>query len=93
MDSAWRVDFKVSARKEFHQLDDRVKAEAEQAIADLAEDPFPPGSIELRGHPGFYRIPFYRNAYRIVYSISEKQRKVIIQRLRPRRSAYHGLES
>lgn len=92
MESGWSIEFKVSAGKEFHQLDDSVKAEARQAIADLAEDPFPAGSLELRGYPGLYRIRFYRNAYRIVYGISEKQRKVIIQRVRPRGSAYEGLE-
>jgi mRNA-degrading endonuclease RelE of RelBE toxin-antitoxin system len=92
MASAWRVDFALSARREFHELDDRAKAEAKKAIADLAEDPFPDESIQLRANPGFYRIRFYRDAYRIVYSVSEKQRKVIIQRVRPRRSAYYGLE-
>jgi len=46
----------------------------------------------LRGNPGFFRIRFYRDAYRIVYGVSGKQRKVIIQRLRPRASAYYGLE-
>jgi len=92
MASAWRVDFALSARREFQQLDDLAKAEAKKAIADLAEDPFPDESIPLRGNPGFYRIRFYRDAYRIVYSVSEKQGKVIIQRVRPRRSAYYGLE-
>jgi mRNA interferase RelE/StbE len=93
MESAWSIDFKLSARKEFHQLDDRAKAEAKKAIADLAEDPFPEGSIELRGHPGLYRIRFFRDGYRIVYSVSEKQQKVVVQRVRPRGSAYHGLSS
>jgi len=93
MESAWSIDFKLSARKEFLQLDDRAKAEAKKAIADLAEDPFPEGSVELRGHPGLYRIRFYRDRYRIVYSVSEKQRKVFVQRVRPRGSAYHGLSS
>jgi mRNA-degrading endonuclease RelE of RelBE toxin-antitoxin system len=90
--SAWRVDFALSARREFHQLNDRAKAEAKKAIADLAEDPFPDESIPLRENPGFYRIRFNRDAYRILYGVSEKQGKVITQRVRPRRSAYYGLE-
>jgi hypothetical protein len=60
MESSWSIDFKLSARKEFHQLDDRAKAEAKKAIADLA------------GHPGLYRVRFCRDGYRIVYSVSEK---------------------
>ena len=60
MESGRSINFKLSARKEFHQFDDRAKAEAKKAIADLAEDPFPEGSIELRGHPGLYRVRFCR---------------------------------
>ena len=89
--SNWGIQFEPSARKEFQQLDDRVKAEASEAIQDLGEDPFPQGSVELRGHPNVYRIRFYRDAYRIVYGVSEKQRKVIVQRVRPRSSTYRGL--
>ena len=92
MASAWRVEFAQSALKEFHQLDHRAKAEARNAIADLAEDPYPAGSIPLRGNPGFYRIRCCRDAYRIIYSVSAKQRKVIVRRVRPRASAYYGLE-
>lgn len=71
--------------------DDRVKAEAAQAIQYLAEDPLPQGSVELRGHPNVYRIRCCRDSYRIVYRVSAQQRKVIVLRVRPRASAYQGL--
>jgi mRNA-degrading endonuclease RelE of RelBE toxin-antitoxin system len=61
-------------------------------LRDLAEDPFPEGSKELQGHRGLYRIRCCRGVYRIVYRVSEKQRKVIAQRIRPRASTYMGLE-
>jgi mRNA interferase RelE/StbE len=71
--------------------DDRVKAEAAQAIQSLAEDPLPEGSLELRGHPKVYWIRCCRGSYRIVYRVSAQQRKVIVLRVRPRASAYQGL--
>ena len=61
-------------------------------LRDLAEDPFPEGSKELQGHRGLYRIRCCGGDYRIIYRVSEKQRKVIVQRIRPRSSAYKGLE-
>jgi mRNA interferase RelE/StbE len=89
--ASWTVEVVQSARKELRQLDARLKAEALQAIRELAEDPFPEGSIQLRGHPNFYRIRCCRDAFRVVYRVSEKQRKVIVLRLRPRASVFHGL--
>jgi mRNA-degrading endonuclease RelE of RelBE toxin-antitoxin system len=73
-------------------MDDRAKVEAARAILELVEDPFPEGSVELQGHRGLRRIRCCRGLYRIVYRVSEKQRKVIVQRIRPRASAYQGLE-
>lgn len=64
-----------------------------KALRGLAEDPFSEGSVELKGHRVLYRIRCWGNAYRIVYRVSEKQRKVIVQRIRPRASAYRGLEN
>lgn len=43
MASAWRVEFAQSALREFRQLDDRAKAEAKRAIADLEETHSRPG--------------------------------------------------
>lgn len=91
MASGWSIEFQPVAYTEFRQLGDKVKVEAVRAIQDLAEDPFPEGSIELRGLPNVYRIRCCKDAYRIVYRVSGKQRKVIVLRVRPRASAYHGL--
>ena len=61
-----------------------------EAIAGIEEDPFA-NAIELDGHPGWWRVRF-ANAYRIVYQVSSKQRRVIIVRVRHRRDVYKGLE-
>ena len=91
MDAEWKIEFTPLARRHLDELEDRVRIEAMRAIVDLREDPFPPGSVPLRGYRDVYRIRFYRDQYRIVYRVSEKQGTVLIWRVRPRGSAYHGL--
>jgi mRNA-degrading endonuclease RelE of RelBE toxin-antitoxin system len=91
MADGWSVEFRPSALRELRQLEDNANAEALQVIQELSEDPFPQDAVGLRGHPGVYRIRCCRDAYRIVYSVSRKKRKVIVQRVRPRQSAYQGL--
>lgn len=87
----WQIKIPSSAQRQLEVLADSVWREAMDAIADLSEDPFPSGSIPLRGHAGLYRIRIYRNQYRVVYRVSERQHKVVIERVRPRASAYRGL--
>jgi len=91
MDTEWKVSILPSAQSELDQLDDRIRHAAMQAIVDLGEDPFPFGSIPLEGQKNLYRIRFYREQYRIVYRVSEHQRRVIVERVRPRGTAYQGL--
>ena len=88
---SWTVRVPHSVQRELDELRDSVWREALAAIADLQEDPFPDGSIPLRGCTDLYRIKFYRDAYRIVYQVSRKQRRVILTRVRPRGTAYQGL--
>jgi mRNA-degrading endonuclease RelE of RelBE toxin-antitoxin system len=88
----WRVSILPSAGNELEQLPEPVRQEAIKVIADLRrDDPFPYGSIPLRGHTSLYRVKFHRDRYRIIYHVSEKQHRVIITRVRPRRTAYKGL--
>ena len=68
-----------------------MKDEAAQTLADLIESPIPFDAIPLRGYPDSYRIRLYRDQYRILYRISEHQRRVIVERVRPRGTAYQGL--
>jgi len=88
---SWRSEISNSSQRELDALPDSVWREAVEAISDLAEDPFPSGSIALRGHQGLYRIRIYSGRYRIIYRVSGKQGRVIIKRVRPRASAYQGL--
>ena len=88
---SWTVRIPRSVQRELDQLPDNVWKEAIATITELKEDPFPHGSIPLRGHTDLYRIKFYRDEHRIVYQVSEKQRRVIITRVRSRSAVYEGL--
>jgi hypothetical protein len=68
-----------------------VKDEAVQAITDLTEAPSPFDAVPLRGFADSYRVRFYRDQYRILYGVSERQHKLITWRVRPTRTAYQGL--
>jgi mRNA-degrading endonuclease RelE of RelBE toxin-antitoxin system len=49
-------------------------------------------SVHLRGTKDFYRIYTYRFLYRIIYRVLFGKRTVLVVRVRPRRSAYSGLD-
>jgi mRNA-degrading endonuclease RelE of RelBE toxin-antitoxin system len=67
------------------------KESAVDCILELADNPFPPGAIALRGYRNLYRIRFYRGRYRLIYAVYEKQQKVVVTRVRPRGTAYIGM--
>jgi mRNA-degrading endonuclease RelE of RelBE toxin-antitoxin system len=90
MDTEWKVSILPSARRELDKLSEAVRNEAIAEIISLGDDPFPQGHVELRRNPGMYRVRFYRKQYRIIYQVSEKQRKVIVVRVRLRPTAYIG---
>jgi len=89
-DGEWRVSIRPSAGHEIDELDDSVRQEAIAVIKDLKDDPLPPGSVLLRGYR-LYRVRFYGEQFRIVYSVSVRSRKVVIERVRRRGNAYVGL--
>ena len=91
MDTNWSVEFTTSARREFKLLGARERNAAVRAIFDLAENFFLEGSIALRGYSNLYRIRFWHGRFRMVYYVSEKQRKVVVTRVRPRGTAYIGM--
>ncbi len=58
---------------------------AEQ-IERLQENPRPPGAKKLRGRAEDYRLRV--GVYRILYEVNDRDREVIIYRVKHRREAY-----
>ena len=44
----------------------------------------------MRGHTHRRRIKFYRDQYRILYDVFERQKAIYIFRVRPRKDVYRG---
>ena len=90
-DGEWRVSIRPSADREIDELADSVRREAIAVMTDLKDDPFPSGSLLLRGYRDLYRVRFYRDQFRIVYSVSARSRRIVIERVRRRGNTYVGL--
>jgi mRNA interferase RelE/StbE len=90
MGANWTIRFYRSARRELRSIQDEdLKEEIIQAILALVENPHPGDSVKLEGHHRLYRIRI--GSWRVVYSLSEDEKTVLITRVRHRQNAYAGL--
>ena len=90
MDALWTVDTLSNVDAALGELPDTIREEILDVLEQLTEDPFPPGSLELRGHPNVYRIRL--DGYRMVYEVNPRRKRVLVTRLLPRGVVYRGLE-
>ena len=76
----WQVRF-ASRRveREFRRLPQDVTRRVWAAIAALAYDRHPPGSVPVQGHPGDFRIRV--GDYRFIYHEDEENEIVYIDRI------------
>ena len=56
MDSPWTVITLPDAEYDLRGLPRNIRDAATELILSLAEDPFPPGSLQLEGWPELYRV-------------------------------------
>ena len=59
-------------------------------MRDLGAGPTTGGGKELEGHPDVWSVRVDR--WRIVYEVDREQRGMLVTRIRPRPTAYEGLE-
>jgi mRNA-degrading endonuclease RelE of RelBE toxin-antitoxin system len=89
----WRIRLLSQAEKEYDALSEAVRAAALAVLDALAEDPFPEGALAVGGHRNLYRVRFYRDQYRMIYSVSKSQRKIVVTKIRRRNEkTYRGYE-
>ncbi len=84
----YAVRIKRSAEKEMDRLPDRTFERVAQAILKLERDPRPPGSKKLRGAPD-HRLRV--GQYRILYSVDDRERVVVVSAVGHRRDVYRGV--
>jgi mRNA interferase RelE/StbE len=86
----WALKFSERSEAQISKLPSDVKSLMLDAILDLEQDPFPPGSISLRGWNDLYRIRLM--GYRVIYRLHLRRRTIFIERVKPRNVAYLGLD-
>ena len=82
---SYRVHLKQSAAKEIQALPRKDRARIIKRIRTLSEDPRPAGSTKLSGREA-YRIR--QGDYRIVYTVDDEDRVVMVSVVAHRRDAY-----
>ena len=84
---SYKLQIKESAAKELESLG--TKKDREKIVTRinaLATDPRPSGSEKLEGEENKYRVR--RGNYRVVYSIDDRNRVVVITKIGNRKDVY-----
>lgn len=89
---SYQIEVPASVKKEIRSLPGYVRAEARVLIRELASDPRPARSKELRGKPNIYRI-WLAGRWRIAYHIDDEAQVIVVLRVEKKESIhYEGLE-
>ena len=86
--AGYTVHIRRSAEKEMDRLPNRTFGRIAQALVKLESNPRPPGSKRLRGVED-YRLRV--GQYRILYSVDDRERVVVISAVGHRRDVYRGI--
>ena len=81
----YQVEVRRSAKKELANLHGEVQRRVAQALRKLEGTPFSSGFKKLKGGLGYRRRV---GDYRIVYTVTQKTRVIIVERIRDRKYAY-----
>ncbi len=84
--AAYSITFARSARKELERLDEPLRSRVFERIERLGSDPRTPGCRKLEGGVDLWRIRV--GAYRVVYSIDDRRRRVDVAAVRHRSDVY-----
>lgn len=84
--SSYAITFTRSARKELERLDEPLASRVFRQIEDLAENPRPVECRKLVGKEDLWRIRI--GDYRVVYLISDGEKKVDVIAVRHRKEVY-----
>ncbi len=82
----YEIRIKKSAEKYLDALDDMIYIRIDRNIQILRNDPFPKGVAKLRGGGNRYRVR--EGKYRMLYEIDQKNKIIIIYRIKLRKTAY-----
>jgi mRNA interferase RelE/StbE len=82
----YRITVASEAAKAFRRIHPQAGRRIKAAIAALADNPRPPGCVELKGGAGEIRILI--GDYRVVYDVVDDELIILVLRLGHRRDIY-----
>ena len=82
---SYQIDLETRAKKELTTLPRDIQLKIHAVLEDLRRNPRPPGCKKLTGYDG-YRIR--QGAYRVVYTISDQAKKILVYRIGHRKDVY-----
>jgi mRNA interferase RelE/StbE len=75
-------------KRELHRIPPRDRARIAEALQALADDPRPPGIVQLEQHVYWLRV----GDYRVIYKVLDEERIILIGRIvRRSESTYRNL--
>lgn len=74
---SYKLEFKESALKEWHKLDEGIKAQFKKRLAGRLLSPHVT-SARLSGMPGCYKIKLKDAGYRLVYQVDDKRVIIVV---------------
>jgi len=74
---SYKLEFKKSALKEWHKLDESIKAQFRKRLAARLTSPHVV-SARLSGMPDCYKIKLKDVGYRLVYEVDDKRQVVVV---------------
>ena len=84
--SLYSVFYTSAASRQFRQLPSSISPAIREAVEALARNPRTIHTQKLAGLPDAYRLRVGR--YRVVYTIGDRLRRVVIHRIAHRREVY-----
>ncbi|MFH1140815.1 MAG: type II toxin-antitoxin system RelE/ParE family toxin [Chloroflexota bacterium] len=81
----YKLELSPAALREARRLPPLLKGRVDEAMARLAENPRPPGTVKLRGVDG-YRLRV--GDYRVLYVIDDAAQHVLVYRVMARSEVY-----
>lgn len=82
----YSVFYTSAASRQLRRLPREVLPQVQEAVEALASNPRTPHTEKLEGYPNAYRLRVGR--YRILYTIEDEIRRVVIYRVAHRRESY-----
>lgn len=76
----YKIKVSGDAERDVRHLPGHLKQRARRLISALAGEPRPPGTKELRGYSGYFRIRI--DGWRVIYRIYEPEQVILVLRIR-----------